>query len=412
VIQKINYMKTSDIIEETYFALFANKARSILTILGIVIGISSVIVMLSIGQGTQNSITSNIESIGSNMITISPGAQRTGGVSAGRGSAKTLTLADATAIANEVSNIKAVSPEVSSRYQITAKGTNTNSQVYGVTSNYTIVRNLEIDSGTFITDQNNNNYSKVAVIGPTVRDDLFGIDVDPVGETIKINKTSFQIIGLTKSKGGTGFGSQDDMIFVPLSTEQRFFSGDEYLSTITVAAENSKSMTSVQNEITDLLLQRHNISDSTLADFRVLNQADIAETASSIAKTLTLLLGFVAGISLVVGGIGIMNMMLTNVTERTHEIGLRKSIGAKRKDISTQFLIEAITLTIIGGLVGIILGYVIAWAVTYFGSIATKTTLFSAILAFCVSAIIGIVFGYYPASRAAKLNPIDALRYE
>ncbi|MDD4290439.1 MAG: ABC transporter permease [Patescibacteria group bacterium] len=405
-------MKLQDIIEETYCALSANKARSILTILGIVIGISSVIVMLSIGQGAQNSITSRIESIGSNMITVYPGAQRTGGISAGRGSAKTLTILDSEAIANEVINIKAVSPEISSRYQITARGTNTNSQVIGATENYIIVNNLEIESGDFINSQNNSTYAKVAVIGPDVRDDLFGEDVDPVGETIKINKISFQIIGLTKSKGGTGFGSQDDMIFIPISTVQRFFSGDEYLSSIAVAAENSDSMNLVQEEITQLLLDRHNINDSTLADFRILNQEDVAETASSIAKTLTLLLGFVAGISLIVGGIGIMNMMLTNVTERTREIGLRKSIGAKPKDISLQFLIEAITLTIIGGIIGIVLGYIIAWGVTYFGSIATKTTIFSAILAFCVSGFIGIIFGYYPAKRASKLNPIDALRYE
>ena len=269
-----------------------------------------------------------------------------------------------------------------------------------------------MQSGDFISSQNNSNYSKVAVIGPDVRDDLFGEDIDPVGKTIKINKISFQVIGLTKSKGGTGFGSQDDMIFIPISTAQRFFTGDEYLSSIAVAAENSESMTIVQEEITQLLLDRHNISDSASADFRILNQEDVAETASSIAKTLTLLLGFVAGISLIVGGIGIMNMMLTNVTERTREIGLRKAIGAKPKDISLQFLIEATVLTIIGGNIGIILGYVIAWGVTYFGSIATKTTIFSAILAFCVSTIIGIVFGYYPARRASRLNPIDALRYE
>lgn len=346
------------------------------------------------------------------MITVYPGVQRSGGISSGRGSAKTLTISDSDAIASEVTNVKAVSPEVSSRYQITAKGTNTNSQVCGVTTDYTIVKSLEMQSGDFISSQNNSNYSKVAVIGPDVRDDLFGEDIDPVGKTIKINKISFQVIGLTKSKGGTGFGSQDDMIFIPISTAQRFFTGDEYLSSIAVAAENSESMTIVQEEITQLLLDRHNISDSASADFRILNQEDVAETASSIAKTLTLLLGFVAGISLIVGGIGIMNMMLTNVTERTREIGLRKAIGAKPKDISLQFLIEATVLTIIGGNIGIILGYVIAWGVTYFGSIATKTTIFSAILAFCVSTIIGIVFGYYPARRASRLNPIDALRYE
>ncbi|MDD3284747.1 MAG: ABC transporter permease [Patescibacteria group bacterium] len=408
-------MKIVDILEETYFALSANKARSILTILGIVIGISSVIAMLSIGQGAQNSITSNIESIGSNLITVYPGSQKSGMVRSAMGSAKSLTLSDSDAIINEVSYVKAVSPEIFSRYQVTAKGTNTNSQIYGITSAYATVKNLEIASGDFITDSNNENSSKVAVIGPTVRDDLFGEDVadsDVIGQTIKINKISFQIIGITKSKGGSGFGSQDDMIFIPLSTSQRFLSKDEYLSSISVSAYDADSLTSVQEQITQLLLTRHNISDPNLADFRTLNQADIAETASSVAKTFTMLLGSVAGISLIVGGIGIMNMMLTNVTERTREIGLRKSIGAKRKDISNQFLIEAIALTIIGGLIGIVLGFGISWGLSYFGSITTKTTLLSILLAFGVSTAIGVIFGYYPASRAAKLNPIDALRYE
>ena len=234
-----------------------------------------------------------------------------------------------------------------------------------MTTAYSIVKNLEIEEGDFITDANNESASKIAVIGPTVRDDLFGEDAtDVVGQSIKINKISFQIVGITKSKGGSGFGSQDDMIFVPLKTSQRFLSKDEYLSSISVSAENSDSLTLVQNQINELLLVRHNISDPDSADFRTLNQADIAETASSVAKTFTLLLGSVAGIPLIVGGIGIMNMMLTNVTERTREIGLRKSIGAKRQDISTQFLVEAVTLTIIGGIIGIILGFGICGGVS------------------------------------------------
>ncbi|MDD5341416.1 MAG: ABC transporter permease [Patescibacteria group bacterium] len=407
-------MKSFDIFEETKSALSANKARSSLTILGIVIGIGSVITMLSIGQGAQSSIQSSIQSIGSNMITVSNGAQRGPGtfVSTGRGSAKSLTLADAQAIADQVNNIKAVSPEVSGRYQVTAKGQNTNTQVTGVASDYAVVRNIEIDSGNFITDQNNQNLAKVAVLGPSTRDDLFGEGADVIGQTVRINKMEFKIIGVTESKGGSGFGSQDDAIYIPLNTATRYFTGDDYLSNISVSAQDADSTSVVQQDITNLLLDRHHISDPTLADFNTMNQADIANAASSVASTFTILLGAVAGISLVVGGIGIMNMMLTTVTERTREIGLRKAIGAKRKDISSQFLIEAVALTFIGGLLGIIIGFSASWGITLLGLIQTTVSLSSILLAFGVSAAIGIIFGYYPATRAAKLNPIEALRYE
>jgi len=414
-------MAIIDILEETYFALSANKARSGLTILGIVIGIGSVIVLMAIGQGAQSSIQSRIQSIGSNMITVSPGAQRGVGmmVSSGRGSAKTLKLSDAEAIAAQVDSVKAVSPEVSGRYQLTAKGLNTNTQVVGVTPAYVEVKSLEIDDGSFITDQNNSNTAKVAVIGPTVRDDLFGENVDSsevVGQKIRIKSSNSSIevtvVGVTKAKGGTGFGSQDDMVFVPLSTAQRFLSGNQYLTSIAVSAESAQTTSIVQEDVTTLFLSLHNISDPTKADFSTINQADIAETASSVTSTLTNLLAAVAGISLVVGGIGIMNMMLTTVTERTKEIGLRKSIGAKGRDISIQFLIEAVTLTFLGGLTGVVLGWVVSYGMTYFNITQTKVSLSSVLLAFSVSAAIGIIFGYYPARRAAKLSPIDALRYE
>lgn len=381
--------------------------------LGIVIGISSVIAMLSIGQGAQNSIQSSIQSIGSNLVLITPGAQRGPGmqVSAGRGSAKTLTMDDVEAIKSSVTNIKAVAPEVSGRYQVTAQGQNTNTTVTGTVPDYQTVRNVSIAEGTFITDQNLQAGSKVAVIGPNVRDDLYGEGADVIGKKIRINKVDFTIIGLTVAKGGTGFGSQDDLIWVPLTTAQRMLSGDEYVTTISVQAPDSDSTTDIQAQITDLLTQRHNIKNGVL-DFSVLNQADIAATATSITQIFTILLGSVAGISLVVGGIGIMNMMLTTVTERTREIGLRKAIGAKNKDISLQFLIEALMLTFIGGAIGIILGWLISFGINYSGLIATEVSGFSIILSFTVSAVIGIVFGYYPARRAAGLNPIDALKYE
>jgi putative ABC transport system permease protein len=274
------------------------------------------------------------------------------------------------------------------------------------------VRNVQIDEGSFITEANTRSISKVAVLGPTARDDLFGVGAEAVGQTIRIKNNEFKVVGVTKVKGGSSFGSQDDMIFIPLSTAQRFLAGDVYVTTISVQATDANGMADIQQQITDLLLSRHHISDPTLADFSTLNQSDIIATASSITGTFTILLAAIAGISLVVGGIGIMNMMLTTVTERTREIGLRKAIGAKRADISTQFLVEAVMLTFIGGAIGVLLGWGISFGITYFGILQTKVSLSSVLLAFGVSAGIGIVFGYYPARRAAAMNPIEALRYE
>ncbi len=407
-------MTTADILQETYAALSANKARSGLTILGIVIGISSVIAMVSIGQGAQGTIQASIQSIGSNLILVTPGTQRGPGfqISAGRGSARTLTQGDAEQIAKEITLAKAVAPELSGRYQITSKGKNTNTSVLGTTGSYPVVRNVQIDLGSFITDQHIRSLSKVAVLGPTVRDDLFGEGIDPTGQTIRIKNIEFRIIGLTKVKGGSGFSNQDDMVFIPLSSAQRFLAGDTFVTTISVQAPDTDSMSPIQQQITTLLLDRHHISDPQLADFSTLNQADIVATASSVTQTFTILLAAVAGISLVVGGIGIMNMMLTTVTERTREIGLRKAIGAKKRDINLQFLTEAVMLTFIGGFIGVVLGWSISFAITYFGILQTSVSFFSIMLAFGVSAAIGIVFGYYPARRAARLNPIEALRYE
>ncbi|MFA5062180.1 MAG: ABC transporter permease [Patescibacteria group bacterium] len=407
-------MNTSDLLEETFLAITANKIRSGLTVLGIVIGISSVIAMISIGQGSQASIESSIQSIGSNLILVTPGFSRGVGttVRSARGSASTLTQADADAIANEITTAKAVAPEVSSRYQITAKGTNTNTSVDGVTSIYPQVRNVQIDLGSFISDQNVQSMSKVAVLGPTTRDDLFGEGTDPTGQTIRINNSEYTVIGVTKSKGGSGFGSSDDIIYIPITTAQRYLSGDTSVSTINVQANDEKSMAAIQQQITDLLLQRHNITDSSLADFQVMNQTDIAATASSVTNTFTTLLAAIAGISLIVGGIGIMNMMLTTVTERTREIGLRKAIGAKKNNISLQFLTESVMLTFFGGVVGVFLGWILAVIISKFAGIATSISWYAVALAFGVSALIGIIFGYYPARRAAGLNPIEALRYE
>jgi len=407
-------MKPRDLFQETYLALSANKIRSGLTMLGIVIGIGSVIAMVSIGNGAQSSIQSSIQSIGSNLLMVMPGAQRGPGqqVSGGAGSARSLTQDDADAISESVASVLAVAPEISSRYQVTARGTNTNTSVVGTVGVYPTVRNIVVEEGNFITDQHVRSLSKVAVLGPTTRDDLFGVGEVPVGQKIRIKGIEFTVIGVLKAKGGSGFGSQDDMIFIPLSSAQRFLAGADYVTTVSIQATDPTLMTTIQADVTQLLLDRHNISDVSLADFRVFNQADIVATASSVTSTFTTLLAAIAGISLLVGGIGIMNMMLTTVTERTKEIGLRKAIGAKARDINLQFLSEAVMLTGVGGIMGILLGWGISKIVSSLGLLETTMTLGSVALAVGVSALIGIVFGYYPAKRASRLNPIEALRYE
>lgn len=405
-----------DLLQETYSALLSNKSRSALTVLGIVIGIASVVTMVSIGRGTAKSIEDNIQSLGSNLLVVMPGSQRStvgGAVRGGMGSATTLTVDDAEAIAENVPSAVEVSATVSSRKQVkTTKGANTNTSVYGADEAYARIKNIEMSSGSFLTDIQSQKISKVAVIGPTVRDDLFGEDSDPVGEKIRIDNLEFTVIGVTAAKGGSGFGSSDDLIYVPLNTALRYFTGGNSVSNINVQVSEADLMDIAQEQITALLLGRHNIADATQADFSIMNQADILDSATSISDTLTILLGAIAGISLLVGGIGIMNMMLTTVTERTREIGLRKSLGAEQSDISNQFLAESIALTFTGGVIGIILGCAASWIVNRFSSLTTDITFLSVLMAFGVSAFIGIVFGYYPAHRAAKLNPIEALRYE
>ena len=407
-------MTIKDTFEETYTALSANKVRSGLTILGIVIGISSVIALVSVGEGAQASIQASVESLGSNLIEITPGAAATigFGVSGGRGTAQTLTIANATAIATQVQNVSATAEESEGRYQLTGVGTNTNTTVDGVTQSYADVRNVQVSDGSFITDEESTELAKVAVLGPTVVSDIIASGTEPVGQTIRINGQEFTVVGVTVSKGASGGSNQDDMVYVPLATQQLYLSGNQFLSTIDVQAASAGDMTQVQNDITSLLLQLHGISNPANADFSVLNQADILASASSITSTLTYLLGAIAGISLLVGGIGIMNMMLTTVTERTREIGLRKAIGAKQADISFQFLTEAVALTLIGGVTGIVLGVGLSLIVNLTGLVTTSISWEAILLAFGVSAAIGIAFGWYPAQRAARLNPIEALRYE
>jgi putative ABC transport system permease protein len=415
IIELNNFMLLSDLFSETYRAIISNKTRSGLTVLGVVIGIASVIAMVSIGAGAQSSIESNIEAIGSNLLMVMPGMQRGVGtqVKGGQGSATSLTIDDAEAIETEISGIKDVASDVSGRYQVKQKANNTNTSVVGVTANYPEVRNVEIANGVFFTEAQNESAVKVAVLAPTARDDLFGEDSeDYLGKTIRINSIDFKVVGLTESKGSSGSSNDDDKIYIPIKTAQKFLSGSDSVSTISISAVDSENLSAVQTEVSDLLLKRHKISDSDSADFSIMNQADLVETASSVTGTFTILLAAIAGISLLVGGIGIMNMMLTTVTERTREIGLRKAIGAKRNDISWQFLTESIMITFLGGLFGVGLGWGASLVISTFFDTNTVVSYSSILLAFGVSAGIGIIFGYYPARRAARLNPIECLRYE
>ena len=402
-------MKTIDIINETYSALSANKARSGLTMLGIVIGIASVIAMVSIGNGAKVAIQSSIEGLGSNLLTILPGIVQPGRgiVSSGRGTAQTLKNEDIDIVKN-IDGVTAVSPEVSRRFQVVAAGNNTNTTITGATPDYLTVHNITVSNGSFISDANQRGIGRQAVLGATVATDLFA-DEDPLGKTIRINKINFSVIGVLEKKGGAGFSGPDDMIFVPLSTMQKILSGVDYLSILAVSVTDKNNMAEVKDLTTNALLDKHNVDE---ADFSIISQEDILGTLTTVIDTFTLFLAAIASISLLVGGIGIMNMMLTTVTERTREIGLRKAIGAKRRDINLQFLSEAVTLTFIGGVLGIALGWLISFIVTSTGIIATQVSFSSVLLAFGVSAGIGIIFGYYPARRAAMLNPIDALRHE
>ena len=286
-----------------------------------------------------------------------------------------MTLDDSTAITQQIQAIKGVAPEDTHRYQITAGGNNTNTQVIGTVPDYLTVRNITMDSGVFFTDQQVQSSAKVVVLGPTARDNLFGTGADPIGQSIRIKNVAFTVIGVTVSKGGTGFANPDNSVYVPLTSEQHYLSGDNFVTDISVAAQDQNSMASVQQSITDLLLERHKITDPTQADFTLINQNDIISTASSITDTFTILLASIASISLLVGGIGIMNMMLTTVTERTREIGLRKAVGIRKIYINLQFLGEAIALTFLGGILGVLLGWLASLALSRFVGLTTQISL-------------------------------------
>ncbi len=405
-------MKLLAIIKESTQAITVNKMRTGLAVLGIVIGIGSVIALISLGQSSQKAISNQIQQLGSNLLTISPGSVSQGGVRGGAGGVTTLVEEDAKAISTTLPNlISLVSPEITKRSQVTTTKTNTNTQVIGAQSAYATVHKVSMDSGNFITDRDVETQARVAVVGPTVASDLFGTS-NPIGLQIRINGQVLTIIGVTKSKGGTGFNNQDDIVYIPLSTAVNQVFGQKYLNAISLTAKNESLMVEASNQVGFLLLTRHKLKDPTQADFSIFSQQDILNTVSSTAGTFTALLSGVAAISLLVGGIGIMNIMLVTVTERTREIGLRKALGARKKTILIQFLLEASMLTLTGGVLGVILGIGLSWGYSTFTQSPFVIVPTSILLAFAVSTVIGVVFGMYPANKASNLQPIEALRFE
>jgi len=399
---------------EAVKTLTLNKLRTGLATLGIVIGIGSVIALISLGQSSQKAVTAQIQSLGSNLLTVIPGAISSGSVRGATGGVTTLTYKDAEAIQNslQVTTVKNVSPEFSGRAQVTTGRKNTNTQILGVTPSYMEVKKVSLVSGTFISKRELESMAKVAILGSQVASDLFGEGANPVGELIRINNVSFRIIGVAASRGGTGFQNQDDMVFVPLTTAQKQLFGTDYVTSISVETQNENVMAQAQDEVGYLLLARHKLRDPSDADFTIISQNDILGVASSVTGTFTALLSGIATISLLVGGIGIMNIMLVTVTERTREIGLRKALGAKKKIIVTQFLIESIILTFVGGIIGMMLGIVASYVLSNMINLPFALSLNSVLLAIGVSGAIGILFGWYPAQKAANLQPIEALRYE
>lgn len=407
-------MDFTELFSESIGTLAVNKLRTGLATLGIVIGIGSVIALISLGQATQQSVSERIQSLGANLLTVQPGAVNTGGVRGAAGGGTTLTMDDAKAIqtSTQIDTIANVSPEFSRRSQVTAGRNNGNYQIVGAGPVYPQVHKFTIASGSFISQRDVDSMTKVAVIGPQVVSELFGEGANPVGQTLRIGAQTFRIIGITDSKGGTGFFNQDSIVWVPVTTAQKQLFGADYLTSIALEAKSAEVMTDAQNQVGYLLLSRHKLSDPTSADFSIFSQQDILNTASATTGTFTALLSGIAAISLLVGGIGIMNIMLVTVTERTREIGLRKALGAKKKFITTQFLIESVILTFTGGIIGMVIGIITSYIISNLTSSPFVISPSAIILAVGVSAGIGILFGWYPAQKAASLQPIEALRYE
>jgi putative ABC transport system permease protein len=406
-------MNYTNLFRIAFRALVRNKLRAFLTMLGIIIGVASVIAMLAIGEGSKQKMRKQISSMGTNMVMIMPNFQRRGGVSLGASSSMALKYTDVQALRNEASAISAVSPEVVASGQVIYSNQNTQTTIYGVSEEYLGIKKLEVLSGRFFNTNEIKDMSKVCILGQTVVTNLFGTKADPVGLSIRIKNLPFLIIGVLKDKGESGMGQdQDDLILAPYTTVQRRLAAIDYINGIFASAVSEEKSPKAIEEVTEILRRTHKLKESADNDFRVMSQSELLKTITSITDIMTYLLGAIAGISLLVGGIGIMNIMFVSVTERTREIGLRMSIGGRGKDIMKQFLSESIILSILGGVLGVLFGYLLARLAGSLMSSQAIVKTQSVVLAFIVCFVIGVFFGWYPARKAANLNPIDALRYE
>lgn len=406
-------MNITNLIKIALFALRRNKFRAFLTMLGIIIGVASVIAMLAIGEGSKQSIQNQISSMGSNMVIVMPASQQMGGVQLGGGNMKTLEIADAKTVAAMCPSLTAVSPEVRSSGQVVYGSENWPTSFYGVDIGYLDIKKMKISQGRMFTAQEVKTAAKVIVIGQTVVDNLFGKGVDPVGKSIRFRNIPLKIIGVLAEKGENTFGQdQDDLIAGPYTTVQKRILAITHIQAIFASAKSEELTTQASNELTSALRKAHQLREDEDDDFQIRTQQELVNTFSSISNILTILLGAIAGISLLVGGIGIMNIMFVSVTERTREIGLRMSIGGRGIDILMQFLIEALLLSIIGGILGILLGIGSSSLIASFTGWPIQVMTSAVVMAFLVCAAIGIFFGWYPARKASRLNPIDALRYE